>query len=127
MEDKFDKPQAYFDKHILSKMKQLITISLESVKKKLNPNKRGACFEILGYDFILDAEFNTWLIEVNTNPCLEESSTILQMILPRMLNDAFKLTVDKVFKTKAAAYREQPYPVIGYPNHINMWEQLSNL
>lgn len=37
-----------------------------------------------------------WLIEVNTNPCIEESSPLLEMLIPRMLNDAFKLTIDKV-------------------------------
>ena len=28
---------------------------------------------------------NTFLIEVNTNPCIEESSPLLSMIIPRML------------------------------------------
>lgn len=30
--------------------------------------------EIFGYDFILDSNLKVWLIEVNTNPCIEESS-----------------------------------------------------
>ena len=54
---------------------------------------------MFGYGYILDSCFNTWLIEANTNPCLEESSSILEMLLPRMLNDAFKLTVDLTTKT----------------------------
>jgi tubulin--tyrosine ligase len=37
------------------------------------------------------------LIEVNTNPCIEESSNLLKTLLPRMLEDMFKLTVDVVF------------------------------
>jgi len=37
------------------------------------------------------------LVEVNTNPCLEESSKLLKTLIPRMLDDAFKLTLDKVF------------------------------
>jgi tubulin---tyrosine ligase len=41
-----------------------------------------------------------WLIEINTNPCLEESSPLLQLLLPRMMNDALKLTVDLVFPAK---------------------------
>jgi len=45
----------------------------------------------------LDEDFNMFLIEVNTNPCLEESSNLLKTLLPRMLEDMFKLTVDAVF------------------------------
>jgi D-alanine-D-alanine ligase-like ATP-grasp enzyme len=27
-------------------------------------------FELFGLDFIVDSNFNPWLLEVNTNPCL---------------------------------------------------------
>jgi len=80
------------------------------VKKTLNLNERKHCFEVFGYDFMIDSENNVWLIEVNTNPCLDESSPLLQQLLPRMigfilyfleilidLDDAFKLTVDVMF------------------------------
>lgn len=52
-------------------------LSMLSVKKKINKNNRKYCFEIFGYDFMIDANLKVWLIEVNTNPCLEESSPIL--------------------------------------------------
>jgi hypothetical protein len=52
---------------------------------------------LFGYDFIFDEDFNVYLIEVNTNPCIEESSNLLKTLLPRMLEDMFKLTVDVVF------------------------------
>ena len=41
--------------------------------------------EIFGFDFFIDEDFAVWLIEVNTNPCIEESSPILEKLLPRML------------------------------------------
>ncbi len=66
-------------------MKDCAWLSLSSVAKKINKFERKFCFEIFGYDFIIDDEFNTWLIEINTNPCIEESSPILKMLLPRML------------------------------------------
>jgi len=34
---------------------------------------------------------------VNTNPCLEESSALLKQLIPRMIDDALKLTLDVVF------------------------------
>lgn len=52
---------------------------------------------MFGLDFMLDSDLNCWLIETNTNPCLEESSKLLEMLLPRMIDDMFKLTIDKVF------------------------------
>ena len=60
--------------------------------------KRKHCFELFGYDFIIDEDLNTWMIEVNTNPCLEESSSILQMYLPRLVEDMLSLSVDALFK-----------------------------
>ena len=46
----------------------------------------------------MDEDFNVWLIEVNTNPCIEESSSILKVYLPRMIDDMIKLSVDQHFK-----------------------------
>ena len=72
-------------KNILPRMKEKIYLSYLSVKDKLNPRNRHYSFEIFGYDFIIDNLFNIFLLEVNTNPCIEESSTILEVYLPRML------------------------------------------
>ena len=73
-------------------MTKIISLTMESIKNQINPNK--ACFELFGYDFLVDSDNETWLIEVNTNPCLEESSPLLGLLIPRMINDALKLTVD---------------------------------
>ena len=54
-------------------------------------------FELFGYDFIVDEDYNSWCIEVNTNPCLDLDSPLLEQLIPRMINDALKLTVDQAF------------------------------
>lgn len=41
-----------------------------AVRKTINPNKRKNCFELFGFDFLIDEDFRVWLIEVNTNPYL---------------------------------------------------------
>lgn len=53
-------------------MKDLISLSLKAAKSKLTFRKYT--FELVGYDFIIDEDMAVKLIEVNTNPCLEESS-----------------------------------------------------
>ena len=78
-------------------MKELIIKSMYSVRKKIDPFRRKSCFELFGYDFILDEDFNVWLIEVNTNPCIEESSELLKVYLPRMIEDMLRLTIDQIF------------------------------
>ena len=48
----------------------------------------------------MDADFNLYLLEINTNPGLEESSPLINKILPRMIDDALRLTIDDIFETK---------------------------
>jgi hypothetical protein len=81
---------------MVPKIKEIISHSLESVRRKLKLG-RNCCFELFGYDFMIDADYYVWLIEVNTNPCLEESSEILKKYLPRMVNDMLRLTIDIAF------------------------------
>ena len=50
---------------------------------------------------MLDEAMNVWLIEANTNPCLEESSKLLSVLLPRLIDDLLKLTLDVVFPPRA--------------------------
>lgn len=66
----------------------------------LNQNDRKYCFEIFGYDFFIDEELNIWLIEVNTNPCLEESCPLLSAIIPRMLSERNSLLLSYVNLSK---------------------------
>ena len=69
-----------------------------SACNSINLNKRENCFELFGYDIILDSECNPYLIEINTNPGLEDSSPLIKLLIPRMINDMFKLTIDKIFE-----------------------------
>ena len=55
---------------IVPRMKDLIIDSFLSVRNKMNPNKRKNIFELFGFDFMIDEDYRTWLIEINTNPHL---------------------------------------------------------
>ena len=62
---------------------------------------------------MIDRSYKVWLIEVNTNPSLELSNKWLERIIPRMLDDCFKLTVDRLFSRKNPKELSD-YPVNGY-------------
>ena len=49
---------------------------------------------------MIDEAYKVWLIEINTNPAIEECSSVLKMLIPRMIDDMFKLTIDKIFNLK---------------------------
>ncbi len=102
---------------------QSISVGTSAIK---NLNSKVKYFEIFGYDFMIDCSKHMWLIEVNTNPCIELSNKWLSAIVPRMLDDAFKLTLDKLFVSKNKSRTEKSeYPVSGYQDEANMWELLS--
>lgn len=66
-------------------MKKLATDAIKAVHTKINADKKEFSFEIFGLDFMIDENFKVWLIEANTNPCLELSCPLLAKIIPSML------------------------------------------
>ena len=117
-------------KDLIPKTKEIIIHSIKSCINKINKLERKICFEIFGYDFIFDENYNPFLLEVNTNPGLEISSPLIEMLIHRMIDDAFKLTIDKVFILGEEAINEMsknPFIVSGYTDDENMWEFLGNM
>lgn len=46
---------------------------------------------------MIDERMKVWLIEVNTNPCLELSSSYLSSLIPAMIDNAFNIALDPIF------------------------------
>lgn len=110
---------------VLADIHKIIEISVKAVSNKLNPRGRSYCFEIFGYDFILDRHCKPWLIEVNTNPCLELSSPLLAQLIPRMLDDTFSLTLDQIFPSLNKVPISTP-EIIKLPLG-NLWQYLTKI
>lgn len=100
-------------------------MAYSSVNKKINQNQRKFCFEVFGMDFIIDEDMKVWLIQINQNPCIQCASPLLEKLIPRMINDAFKITIDQIFVEKKPM--EKAYAVPGYNNNQNMWQLLGHL
>ena len=86
-------------KSYMASQEKIIIDCMKSVKGKLGMQKHT--FELFGYDFIIDEFLNTILIECNTNPCLEESNTLLKNLLPRMVDDMMNIVMDPLFGPNA--------------------------
>ena len=46
---------------------------------------------------MLDEDFKVYLIEVNTNPCLETQSPILSKLITDMVDSAFRIAIDPLY------------------------------
>jgi hypothetical protein len=117
---------------ILPQMIEIIKHSTLAVKNKINKKERKFCYVILGYDFMIDINFKVWLIEINKNPGLVESSPIIKTLVPRMLDDCFRLTIDHIFETKYTNQLDEskyisPFHVDSYSDEENMFEFIHSL
>lgn len=59
---------------------------------------------------MIDQNFKVWLIEVNTNPCLELSSPLLARIIPSMIENALKIGLDPLFPPPRDWPKKKPMP-----------------
>lgn len=86
-----------FERDILPQMNKMTVDIFRACHGKLDPKRRLHCMEVFGLDFMIDDEFKIYLIEVNTNPCLELSCPLLARLIPNMLENAFKIGLDSLF------------------------------
>ena len=83
---------------IFSQIERLVTDTFRSVYGRIDPNRIKNCFELFGYDFMIDENFRVYLIEANTNPCLEISCPLLARIIPEVMDNTFMLALDPLFQ-----------------------------
>ncbi len=51
-----------------SRIQEIMQLMFTVIKDKLD--RKFGCFELFGFDFLIDDKLNPFLIEVNTNPAL---------------------------------------------------------
>ena len=108
----------------------IVKITFDAVAKSINENNKKLAFEIFGYDFMIDESFKVWLIEVNTNPSITTPGSLLPKYVPRMIDDAFRLTLDKIFPNPLKNQKldngiQKSYPLRNYDNEKNLWDLLT--
>ena len=53
---------------------------------------RNLCFEVYGFDILLDSKLKPWLLEVNISPSLSSSSPLDKKIKTMLICDTLNLT-----------------------------------
>ena len=78
---------------IYEKMKNAIICSFDSGKHEIV--YRENCFELYGYDFMIDNELNVFLIEINSSPAMDYSTSITQKLVQEMSENLIQIVIDK--------------------------------
>jgi tubulin polyglutamylase TTLL1 len=72
-------------------MRQIIYVSLKSVQSVIINDKH--CYEMYGFDILIDDNLKPWLIEVNASPSLSCSTEQDRVMKMTVLNDVFNIVV----------------------------------
>ncbi|GKT14465.1 Tubulin tyrosine ligase [Aduncisulcus paluster] len=83
------------------------TVFVGSSHMKYNKTRAGMCFEVLGFDIMLDSKFKPWLIEVNHSPSYSCDSELDSIIKEKLLNDVFDLVHKRAISRRVVEKSER--------------------
>lgn len=84
-------------KAVLYRIKDVIIKTLQSVEPHIVSTfsrctkHRNVCFELYGFDILLDSKLKPWLLEVNISPSLSSSSPLDKKIKTMLICDTLNL------------------------------------
>jgi len=77
----------------LPRMKEEILVVLRGATEFMLHRQNS--FELYGADFMVDASFHPWLIEINSSPALGGTTSITKRLCRSVCEDAMKVVLDK--------------------------------
>jgi len=80
---------------VLPQMKQIIITTMKSVQESMTDvDTHSSCFQLLGYDFLVDEDLRVWLLEVNSNPLMHSTCPVTERLVDPCLRDMFRVVLD---------------------------------
>ncbi len=77
---------------INEKIKNAIICSFDCARHEIGYRENS--HELYGYDFMIDDEFNVYLIEINSSPAMDYSTSITERLVKEMLGNIIQIVVD---------------------------------
>ena len=88
---------------VFNNIKFIIVQSLRSCQNVINNDKH--CFELYGFDLLLDGQLKPWLIEINASPSLSYTTPNDRHLKTELLRDVFDIVIPPEFPD-GKTYRE---------------------
>lgn len=77
-----------WEKCIYPGMRQSIICTLLASQEHMDRSRN--CFELYGADFMLGEDFSPWLIEINSCPCMQPTTSVTARMCSQCLEDVIK-------------------------------------
>jgi len=101
--------RGYDIQRLLNNIDTVVLKSLMCVQSRIGPQVN--CFEVFGYDILIDDMLKPWLIEVNASPSMNLETPIDKEVKPRMVADALTivdpLPFDRAYLARLLEYRNR--------------------
>jgi len=114
--------------HIVPRIKDLILDTVFAAMSESKSSYTGTnlknCFELLGYDFMIDEDFRVWLIEVNTNPYLGIPNAFIKELLPKMMDSLLSHILNPIYPLEKKD-NEDLFECLFIPGKINLRREFS--
>ena len=81
-------------------IKTLMSVEPYIVSQNRTAKSKSSCFEIYGFDVLIDQSLKPWLLEVNVLPSLSSSSPFDKQVKSMLLSDTFHLLGFNIFDRK---------------------------
>lgn len=81
-----------WEKDVLGNIHNIVIRTLQSVAEDVV--SRPECFELYGFDIMIDENFKPWLLEVNLSPACSERTSWLVDMLNKMGDGLFRIVMD---------------------------------
>ena len=62
--------------------------------------------ELLGYDIMIDDEFNAWLLEINSSPTMDYSTGVTKLLAQNVMESVVKVISDYGFPPKGVKKKD---------------------
>jgi hypothetical protein len=78
-----------WDEQIWTEIKECCLKAMVSAQNDMQFNP--SCFEVYGFDVIIDTDFKLWLLEINSSPSLARDTRLDDMIKQKLIDDTISL------------------------------------
>jgi len=77
---------------LIQKLREIVVATIVATQDQVHGRRKS--FELIGYDFMIDDQLNPWLIEVNSSPSMDYSTSVTRKLVKMVLEDTVKVMID---------------------------------